>query len=210
MLPSSRNRRPAVTDLPVEFAEKRSPPAPAAPAAVEAGPRRLTIDISGSAVVKIVLGLLALAFVARSAVADARSLRVDAGRDLPRDRTQPPRRATRAAPRPEDRLDRGLPRIRRGLHRRAGGIRRAIRHAGRQALDGDSAGDLRRSAQQHRPAVSTSGSTSRRTRSSTSTRCRTSSSARPTRSWAASSPSPRSSSSRCSCSTSCRPSATSS
>ena len=63
MLPPSRDRCPAVTDLPVEFAEKRSPPAPAAPAAVEAGSRRLTIDISGSAVVKIVLGLLALAFI---------------------------------------------------------------------------------------------------------------------------------------------------
>lgn len=57
-----------MTDLPVEFAEKRSPapmdaPTAGAPAS-EAAQRRVTIDISGSAVVKIVLGLLALAFVA--------------------------------------------------------------------------------------------------------------------------------------------------
>ncbi len=52
-----------MTDLPLTFPEKRSRPPMDTPPATEAARRRLTIDIGASAVVKIVLGLLALGFI---------------------------------------------------------------------------------------------------------------------------------------------------
>ena len=51
-----------MTDAPVQFTEKRSA-TPKEDPAREVARRRLTIDISGSAVVKIVLGLLALGLI---------------------------------------------------------------------------------------------------------------------------------------------------
>ena len=195
-----------MTDHPVRFAEKRQASATDPPPA-EAAQRRLTVDISGAAVVKIVIGLLALGIIG-GLLSQMREMFVWTLTAMflaialnPLVVRLEPRFGRRTASTvvfvgfvvgfiavliafvapfvtQVDKLSTAIPQA----------ISDAQHNSAVQRLD--QRFHIAAHAKQH------------------STRCRTSSLVLQTRFWVASSPSRRSSSSRCSCFTSCRPSAT--
>ena len=110
---------------------------------------------------------------------DARHLRVDPRRRVPRDRAQSAGREARAAHRPPARRHGRLPRLHDRLPGRPGRAGGALRDAGRRPLDRRCRRRSRTRSTTARCSVSTSASTSRIAPRITSTRSRTSCSARP-------------------------------